>query len=131
MIASRQDLGVRGEREESSLPSLINWGRRGASTRPSLDEMGGIFMRHDAASWIKRMRRRELEQIRYVTSVNIGEAEQATREIRGIVIRAKYAAKLLVEHVLRLIAAKRNMQIVYELRSRGISLASLSLSTIP
>lgn len=90
-------------------------------------------MRHDAASWIKRMRRRELEQIRYVTSVNIGEAEQATREICGIVIRAKYAAKLLVEHVLRLIAAKRNMQIVYELRSRGISLASLSLSlsTIP
>lgn len=106
-------------------------GEGGASTRPSLDEMGGIFMRHDAASWIKRMRRRELEQIRYVTSVNIGEAEQATREIRGIVIRAKYAAKLLVEHVLRLIAAKRNMQIVYELRSRGISLASLSLSTIP
>lgn len=85
-------------------------------------------MRHDAASWIKRMRRRELEQIRYVTSVNIGEAEKATREIRGIVIRAKYAAKLLVEHVLRLIAAKRNMQIEYELRSRGISLASLSLS---
>lgn len=86
-------------------------------------------MRHDAASWIKRMRRRELEQIRYVTSVNIGEAEQATREIRGIVIRAKYAAKLFVEHVLRLIAEKRNMQILCELRSRGISLASLS--TVP
>lgn len=84
-------------------------------------------MGHHAPSWIKRMRRRELEQIRYVTCVNISEAEQATREIRGIVIRAKYAAKLLVKHVLRLIAAKRNMQFEYELRSRGISLASLSI----
>lgn len=84
-------------------------------------------MGHHAPSWIKRMRRRELEQIRYVTCVNISEAEQATRKIRGIVIRAKYAAKLLVEHVLRLIAAKRNMQFEYELRSRGISLASLSI----
>lgn len=55
-------------------------------------------MRHNAASRIERVRQRVVEQIADVRRVDVGEAEQPTREIRGIVVGAENAAELLVEH---------------------------------
>jgi len=48
----------------------------------------------------------ELQQVRYVTGVDVGKAEEASREVRGIVIGTENAAELLVEHVLRFVAVR-------------------------
>lgn len=63
-------------------------------------------MGHHAPSGVEGVGGGELEQVRYVTGIDVGEAEQASREVRGIVIGAENAAKLLVKHVLGFVAAK-------------------------
>lgn len=70
----------------------------------ALHKIRAVLVRHDAASRIKRVPDRIVQQITDVRRIDVGEAEQTAREVRRIVVRAEYASELLVEHALCLVA---------------------------
>lgn len=68
-----------------------------------LYEVISILMGHDATARVESVRERVVSQIGDVGRIDIGEAEQASREVGGVVVSSEHAAELGVKHRLDLV----------------------------
>lgn len=63
-------------------------------------------MRHDPTPRIVGVCDGVLQQIGHLRRIDVGESEQAPREVGGIIVRAEYTAELGVEDRLELLPVK-------------------------
>lgn len=76
-----------------------------SKTTLNSNEIRAIFVRHDAAARVERVRLRVVQQVRDVRRVDVGEAEQASREVSRVVVCTEHATELRVKHRLYIIPA--------------------------
>lgn len=71
----------------------------------NLYEIWAILMRHDAAPRVEGVRERVVHQVWDVGRVDVGEAEQAPREVSRVVVCTEHATELWVKYCLYFVPA--------------------------